>query len=1013
MKKILTLLDNNILRFSIALALLFIPLYPKVPSIGISHVWVYIRLEDFLIFLVSLIWFIQLLRKKVALPKPEGWVLVIYWVAGLVSLIYCLLFIAAHLQNFFPQIAALEYLRRIEYMILFFAAFSAVKNKKDIVFFLVAESIALAGITLYGFGQKFYPLLWQYFPIFKHYQYCFPAYLTGNEEFAKGTAFCLDSLSRITSTFGGQYDLAAYLVFIIPVFIALFIAVRKWYVKTIVAILVLLALEVLNFTSSRTSFAAYVIGAISMLIFWRKKWWIIPVFIVSIGSLFVLSNATLARFEKTIQPVSIVQVQPGNATLTNIISKTQTKVSNSHPQTPQPGTVTVAANTTDLSASGSAQVVTDAEIEALQEENVNISTVSGAFLLKKAYALDISFTTRFQAEWPRDWAAFLSSPIFGTGFSSLTLASDNDYLRALGESGLIGMLSFLFIFIIFGIYIRKIIPQVKDSYTNALLFGLAGGLIGLLINAALIDVFEASKVAEPLWILLGIAIGSAKLYQKQPISYRRELGNFFTSSTMISVYLLLLIIGAFITSVSNFFVADDFVWLHWAATAVPSDLPKYFINAHDFFYRPLDKSLMYLLYNIFSFNPQGYHLFNLLLHFITATGVYFLAKKLSGNKLVGFLTAILFALHPAHSENVYWISTLSDNLSSLFIVFMLLTFISFREKKSVIAYIVSFLFGGLAFVSYELAIIVPFVLLALDIFILKPQKNNKTYFSYVPFILLFISYFVIRAVSHAFSGGGDYSYHWSHILPNIVGNFFGYTGVFLGGLPFMTFYNFLRSGLRTEWVYFSVVSVLVIAYLFWMITKYKEKFSSLMIAKETQLVIFCLVFAFVTLLPFMPLGNIAPRYLYLASVGYCLALVIIIRVICNKIFRNQRYALGVFIGVSVIISALYTVSNFNEQQNWQQASHITKSSLQYFRKNYPSFSSSTDIYFINKPVTYLDTWVFPVGLSDGLWFIYRDNLPHVHEVNTLKDAENAVTQNGNSDSHIFLFNQQGMLNQVK
>src|SRR5579862_2715174 len=294
MKKFLTFLDNNILRFSIAFAILFIPLYPKVPSIGISHVWVYIRLEDFLIFLVSVIWFIQLLRRKISLPKPEGLVLVICWIAGLVSLIYCLLFIAAHLQNFFPQIAVLEYLRRIEYMILFFAAFSSVKNKKDITFFLVFEAIGLAGITLYGFGQKFYPLLWQYFPIFKHYQYCFPAYLTGNEEFAKGTAFCLDSLSRITSTFGGQYDLAAYMVVVIPIFIALFLVVRKIYVKVLFVILIFLALELLNFTSSRTAFAAYVLGAASMLIFWKKKWWIIPVLVVSIGSLFVLSNSTLA-----------------------------------------------------------------------------------------------------------------------------------------------------------------------------------------------------------------------------------------------------------------------------------------------------------------------------------------------------------------------------------------------------------------------------------------------------------------------------------------------------------------------------------------------------------------------------------------------------------------------------------------------------------------------------------------------------------------------------------------------
>src|SRR6185437_12322800 len=137
-------------------------------------------------------------------------------------------------------------------------------------------------------------------------------------------------------------------------------------------------------------------------------------------------------------------------------------------------------------ASGSSQVLTNEDVQELAKENVNISTVPGAYLLSKAYALDISFTTRFQGEWPRDWKAFLGSPIFGTGYSSLTLASDNDYLRALGETGLVGAISFFFIFIILGIYMKNIVKSVKDPFVTALLFGLAGGVIGLLINATLI-----------------------------------------------------------------------------------------------------------------------------------------------------------------------------------------------------------------------------------------------------------------------------------------------------------------------------------------------------------------------------------------------------------------------------------------------------------------------------------------------------------------------------------------------
>lgn len=1015
MKKLLGLLDDNILRFSVAFAILFTALYPKLPSIGIAHTWVYIRLEDFLILLVSFIWFVQLVRKKISLPKPEGIVIAIYWIAGLISLIYCLLFLASHLVNFFPQIALLEYLRRIEYMILFFAGFSSVKKKNDVILYITTLGITLTLLTLYGFGQKFYTVMWSIAPtFFKHFPFCFPAFLTGNEEFAKGTPFCLNDLSRISSTFGGHYDLAAYLVFVIPIFIALFIIIRKWYLRTLLAILVVLALELLNFTSSRTSFAAYLIGAMSMLFLWKKKAWILPVLVVSVGVLFVLSNSTLQRFEKTIQQVQVVQVQPGvNPEIQKIISKTQQTQANKQPQSPPPGTVTVGTGVENELASGSGQVLTEAELKSLQEQNVNISTVSGAFLLKKAYALDISFTTRFQAEWPRDWKAFIGSPIFGTGYSSLTLASDNDYLRALGETGLVGTLAFFFIFIIFGVYIKKAIKSIKDPIIAAFIFGLVGGVIGLLINAALIDVFEASKVAEPLWILLGIGIGAAKLYQKETISYKKELLKLFTSNIMIIIYLLLLVLTAFVASINNFFVADDFTWLKWAATAIGSDLPKYFINAQGFFYRPLDKVIVYFLYMIFSFQPQGYHLFILLLHFIAATGVYFLAKKLTHNKLFGVLSAFLFVLHPVHGENIYWFSTISVELGSLFIIYMMLFYIAFREGKSLLSYLFAILFALLTFVSYEIFVIVPFVLLALDVLILKPKKSKKVYLSYLPFIILFILYFVIRSVSHAFSGGGDYSYHLSHILPNIAGNLFGYTGLFVGGLPFLAFYTYLREGLRTDWLYFSLVALLIIGYIIWMIRLYRGKIKKVLWQKEIQLFIFCCVFIVIALAPFLPLGNIAPRYLYLGSFGYILALVIILQALFTKWTRNAKQATTIVVILTVVLGSIYFVSDLTEQQQWEKSGVITKNILLYFRKNFSAFSPQTDLYFVNTPIQQNNTWVFPVGLSDGLWFIYRDKMPKVHQVATIHDALQAVKTNGNTDSFIFIFDQQENIKRIK
>jgi len=58
----------------------------------------------------------------------------------------------------------------------------------------------------------------------------------------------------------------------------------------------------------------------------------------------------------------------------------------------------------------------------------------------------------------------------------LTLASNNDYLRALGETGLSATISFFLIFIILEFFMKKNIASIKDPVTKALLFGLAVAL---------------------------------------------------------------------------------------------------------------------------------------------------------------------------------------------------------------------------------------------------------------------------------------------------------------------------------------------------------------------------------------------------------------------------------------------------------------------------------------------------------------------------------------------------------
>ncbi len=114
-----------------------------------------------------------------------------------------------------------------------------------------------------------------------------------------------------------------------------------------------------------------------------------------------------------------------------------------------------------------------------------------------------SFEIRTKSEWPRAWRAFLRDPLLGSGYSSIDLATDNDYLRLLGEVGSFGFLSF-FMFLLF--VWKKLFDIWRASkwfnkyYTSAVL----AIFLAFVFNGLLIDVFEATKVASLFWLLIGV-----------------------------------------------------------------------------------------------------------------------------------------------------------------------------------------------------------------------------------------------------------------------------------------------------------------------------------------------------------------------------------------------------------------------------------------------------------------------------------------------------------------------------
>lgn len=263
-----------------------------------------------------------------------------------------------------------------------------------------------------------------------------PIISTMNSEFSKGVALTLQPGIPINSSFAGHYDLSVYLVFILSIIAARLDKIIK-PISLPLIILFIGQLWLLFQTGSRMS-ALTAFICISLIFFLQRKikflliFWLI--FILGVAN----SPSLTGRFQNLFK---VIQFQHLSAA---VVYATE----NSTPE----------------------------ELRPIQQ--------------------DRSTSIRFDVEWPRAWRAFLKNPLLGTGYSSISLATDNDYLRSLGESGFLGFLSFIAILI----YIARKAVKLSDSFDYAYL----GIFMTMIITAVFLDVFEASKIAILFWMFTAL-----------------------------------------------------------------------------------------------------------------------------------------------------------------------------------------------------------------------------------------------------------------------------------------------------------------------------------------------------------------------------------------------------------------------------------------------------------------------------------------------------------------------------
>lgn len=543
-KQFLNWLDQNILLILSGFLLAFIPLFPKIPLFDVIPGYIVrVRPEDILILFTGLIWLIQVLRKKITIETPLTKIVITYAIIGLLSTLSAVFITkTVPLEPLHVGKTLLHFFRYIEYFSLFFFIFTSIKTKKDLRLLTIIVLLTILAVGVYGVGQKY--LYW-------------PVYSTMNREFSKGIRLYLTEHARVQSTFGGHYDLAAYLVIVLPLVMALYYSIKKKAEKYFLGVVFLTGLWLLVVSASRSSFAAFLAAAlvvIAVMAFNLKTWskriiYMLKKFLV-LG--LVVSTMMLAfgddmydRFLQSLEAYPEVHHQyvafvgrtkwlvadyiPKKIGLKeetrkqleqiqnfelakkpeNALSTEEAEVlvaSDQQPSQDKPSDVYVDVpdikKVATISAEGNIEMI-DTEVERTYSEN--------------AMKHGLSLAIRLDTLWPQAIRGFYTNPLLGSGYATLTKSTvgqfteaestDNNFLRTLGETGLLGFLAF------YGAIVLAILTTVKiwkttpeNSIYRAIAVGFIAGTIGLLLNATYIDVFAASKVAFTYWSLAGLVL---------------------------------------------------------------------------------------------------------------------------------------------------------------------------------------------------------------------------------------------------------------------------------------------------------------------------------------------------------------------------------------------------------------------------------------------------------------------------------------------------------------------------
>ena len=356
-----------------------------------------------------------------------------------------------------------------------------------------------------------------------------------------------------------------------------------------------------------------------------------------------------------------------------------------------------------------------------------------------------------------------------------------------------------------------------------------------------------------------------------------------------------------------------------------SDIINFFTEKSS--YRPV-RTLSYALdYSFSGSTPLSYHISNIVYHSITTIVVYLVTLSLLSNRTTALFAALLFAVHPVHTDSVTYLAGRRDILCGLFYLMGFYFFLTYRKTGRLLLVPLSMAAYLLSVGSKEMGVTLPLIFFMYDMVHNLPQgnasrlpslkegaralkkiaKHYKYFYSFFAAGALTFTYYKVFISSPSHQEGYYGNSMWVTFL-TVAKIIVHYMKLLIFPVKLVADYSYDAFPLASspfEWPVFSSLILLVVLF-----------FVLLKLLTQYKWLAFGGIWFYITLLPVCHIiphhELLAEHYLYVPSYGVCL----IASLAFTSLLANKRYFFFILPSLLLII-LLFSIRTIDRNRDWE------------------------------------------------------------------------------------------------